>query len=163
MKKIIQLIKSETLLFVAILSVLAVQVEITMSVYQRVNSETQALFAFCYAFAIELAVLIFVINGQRKTSIAYAIGALLTDCYYLLNWPQWVGTVLVALLLPGTILGFTHLFTQKIRKVERKEQEREQYEATHPYECGECGERFETSRQLNGHLSAHKRVAKKAA
>lgn len=146
MKKLKHFLTSETLVFIAILCVMLAQVMHTVYVFEATSRFENAWFSVFYGCAIELAILIFVVNGLVRVSVVFALASFATNLLYYF-WPDSDATrILLSAMLAGSIAGFTHLFKRKIAN-----------DTQHPYECTQCGERFKTGKQLNGHISAHKR------
>ncbi len=175
MKAIINYLRSEASVFVAIACVMLVQMtHNTYVVYTNSHFELTYLrfaFAFFYAFAIEFSILIYVINDMDKHAIGYSIASLAMNLFYYYAPPAGDGSpsdqsfhlapLLISSMLAFSIWSFSELFKKKIN-TERKEKEaREEKSAAKPFQCDLCEESFDTSRQLNGHRSAHLRVMNK--
>lgn len=131
MKKIINFLKSETLVFLTLVFVLIAQVVHTMYIFETIRvadlSLTIAdnkitafnwLHAFIFALAIEGAILMFILNGKRLPSKIYAIASFITNILYYGTWkrdvPEIVATVIASSMLAGSIWFFSDLFAEKI-------------------------------------------------
>jgi hypothetical protein len=72
--------------------------------------------AYAFALAVELSVLLFVLAGHKRISALFALATFLTNVsyYYIALDGAWysadaVFAVLMSLLLPGVILGYSHI------------------------------------------------------
>lgn len=74
-----------------------------------------------YAFAggVEIAVFIFVLHDHKRTSYAFAVGAFATNVVYYaigganLLSPELAPVLLLSVLLPGVIVGYSHTIAEK--------------------------------------------------
>jgi len=129
-------------------------------------------YAWSYAIGIEGAILIFVINGWRWVSIGLSLATILTNYLYgkygPTNIPHDVNLT-ISVLLGIVIAGFSHLYYNKLKEVQKAIRQVEDEEAILDgmetvterekiHECPQCGEKFETKAQLNGHITGHKKT-----
>ncbi len=165
MKKII-----ETDVFgILTMSVLLIpQIAHTLYVFEANSHYEQPWFSYCYAVGVDLAILIFTVKGWLKTALAYLFATLAHNLVYQFM-PQsvWSG-VLISAMQSVTLYSFSHLFFNKkteelelgkvpkqVLKIYNAMQAGVRFKAQ-PYQCPECQESFSSSKQLNGHISAHK-------
>ena len=131
MKKIVEFLKSETLVFLTLLFVLVAQIIHTMYIFEKIRvadmSFTVGEFnisafnwghAFIFAVSIEAAILMFILNGKRLPSKIYAVASFATNILYYGTWklhvPEMVATVIASSMLAGSIWFFSDLFAEKI-------------------------------------------------
>jgi hypothetical protein len=131
MKKIIDFLKSETLVFLTLVFVLVAQIVHTMYIFERIRvadlsfsiagSRITALnwtHALIFAVAIESAILMFILNGKRLPSKIYAVASFATNVLYYGTWklaiPEMLATVIASSMLAGSIWFFSDLFAEKI-------------------------------------------------
>jgi hypothetical protein len=131
MKRIIDFLKSETLVFMTLLFVLIAQVVHTMYIFEQIRvadlsfviggEKINALnwtHALIFAVAIESAILMFILNGKRLPSKIYAVASLCTNILYYGTWtltvPNMVASIIASAMLAGSIWFFSDLFAEKI-------------------------------------------------
>ncbi len=131
MKRIIDFLKSETLVFLTLAFVLIAQIIHTMYIFEKIRVADLSftvgdynvtllnwLHAFIFAVAIEGAILMFILNGKRLPSKIYAIASFATNILYYASWeqeiPRMVATVIASIMLAGSIWFFSDLFAEKI-------------------------------------------------
>jgi hypothetical protein len=131
MKKIIDFLKSETLVFMTLLFVLIAQIVHTMYVFEQIRVadlsfefdgvKINALnwtHALIFAVSIEAAILMFILNGKRLPSKIYAVASLSTNILYYGTWtlsiPHMVASIIASSMLAGSIWFFSDLFAEKI-------------------------------------------------
>lgn len=131
MKKIIDFLKSETLVFLTLVFVLIAQIIHTMYIFERIRvadlsftiagTKINALnwtHALIFAVAIESAILMFILNGKRLPSKIYAVASFATNVLYYGTWklpiPDMLATIIASSMLAGSIWFFSDLFAEKI-------------------------------------------------
>lgn len=131
MKKIINFLKSETLVFLTLIFVLIAQVIHTMYIFESIRvadlsfyiggDKIQALnwlHALIFAVSVESAILMFILNGKRLPSKLYAVAAFATNILYYGSWeipiPDMVASIIASSMLSGSIWFFSDLFAEKI-------------------------------------------------
>ena len=169
-----KLILNEAFGIFALSLLLVPQVAHTVYVF-KINSQYHApWWSWSYAMGIDLAILIFTVKGWKKVAIAYFFGTLAHNLVYQF-YPESVwSALLICVMLSATIFSFSHLFYagDKLGTIENTEvhseasQEVERVQAMleagikiemKPFECPECEDCFTSSKQLNGHISVHKK------
>jgi hypothetical protein len=131
MKKIIDFLKSETLVFMTLLFVLIAQIVHTMYVFEQIRVADMGfelggmminafnwIHALIFAVSIEAAILMFILNGKRLPSKIYAVASLSTNILYYGTWtlsiPHMVASIIASATLAGSIWFFSDLFAEKI-------------------------------------------------
>jgi hypothetical protein len=131
MKKIIDFLKSETLVFLTLVFVLVAQIIHTMYIFERIRVADMSFtlgawkvtafnwtHALIFAVAIESAIMMFILNGKRLPSKIYAVASFATNVLYYGTWklpiPDMVATVIASSMLAGSIWFFSDLFAEKI-------------------------------------------------
>lgn len=131
MKKIIDFLKSETLVFLTLVFVLVAQIVHTMYIFERIRVADLSFklgewritalnwtHALIFAVAIESAILMFILNGKRLPSKIYAVASFATNILYYGTWklaiPEMVASVIASSMLAGSIWFFSDLFSEKI-------------------------------------------------
>ena len=131
MKKIIDFLKSETLVFLTLVFVLVAQIVHTMYIFERIRVADLSFnlgewkitalnwtHALIFAVAIESAILMFILNGKRLPSKIYAVASFATNILYYGTWklgiPEMVASVIASSMLAGSIWFFSDLFAEKI-------------------------------------------------
>lgn len=131
MKKIIDFLKSETLVFLTLVFVLVAQIIHTMYIFEHIRAADMSFqvgewritafnwtHALIFAVAIESAILMFILNGKRLPSKIYAVASFATNILYYGTWklpiPELLATVIASSMLAGSIWFFSDLFAEKI-------------------------------------------------
>lgn len=131
MKKIIDFLKSETLVFLTLVFVLVAQIIHTMYIFENIRVADMSFqiggwkvtalnwtHALIFAVAIESAILMFILNGKRLPSKIYAVASFATNILYYGTWklpiPDMLATVIASSMLAGSIWFFSDLFAEKI-------------------------------------------------
>lgn len=131
MKKIIDFLKSETLVFLTLICVLIAQIIHTMYIFERIRVADMSFMygewkitafnwahALIFAVSIEAAILMFILNGKRLPSKIYAVASLCTNILYYGTWklpvPELLASVIASSMLAGSIWFFSDLFAEKI-------------------------------------------------
>jgi hypothetical protein len=131
MRRIIDFLKSETLVFLTLVFVLIAQIIHTMYIFEKIHvadlsftiAGTQItifnwIHAFIFAVSIEGAILMFILNGKRLPSKIYAIASFATNILYYSSWsiniPDMVASIISSSMLAGSIWFFSDLFAEKI-------------------------------------------------
>lgn len=131
MKKIINFLKSETLVFLTLIFVLIAQVIHTMYIFESIRvadlgfqfgDQNIQVFnwvhALIFAVSVESAILMFILNGKRLPSKLYAVAAFATNILYYGSWdlpiPVMLASIIVSSMLAGSIWFFSDLFAEKI-------------------------------------------------
>jgi hypothetical protein len=131
MKKIIDFLKSETLVFMTLFFVLVAQIVHTMYVFEKIRVADLSFtiggtrinafnwtHAFIFAVSIEAAILMFILNGKRLPSKMYAVASLSTNILYYGTWtlpvPNMIASIIASVMLAGSIWFFSDLFAEKI-------------------------------------------------
>src|SRR4051812_43824929 len=111
MKKIVDFLKSETLVFLTLAFVLVAQIIHTMYIFEKIRVADMSfdiggwhitafnwMHAFIFAVSIEAAILMFILNGKRLPSKIYAVASFATNILYYGTWnlsiPAMVATVI---------------------------------------------------------------------
>ncbi|TPN85825.1 C2H2-type zinc finger protein [Aquimarina algicola] len=154
-----------------ILLLLMPQIAHTLYVFEVHSRYDNPWFAWCYAIGVDTAILIFTSKGWLRTAFAYFFATLAHNLVYLYNPDSIWSGLLVCINLSATLYALTHLFIKKktipqmphatgtLKKAIHIQHAIEagiHFEA-HPFECPECGKRFADNKQLNGHISVHKK------
>lgn len=131
MKRIVNFLKSETLVFLTLVFVLVAQVVHTMYIFERIRVADMSFVigdyhitalnwthAFIFAVAIEAAILMFILNGKILPSKIYAVASFASNILYYGTWklaiPEIVATIIASGMLAGSIWFFSELFAEKI-------------------------------------------------
>lgn len=131
MKKVIDFLKSETLVFLTLVFVLIAQIIHSMYIFERIRVADMSFViggyhitalnwahALIFSVAIESAILMFILNGKRLPSKIYAVASFATNILYYGTWkldyPEMVATVIASSMLAGSIWFFSDLFAEKI-------------------------------------------------
>jgi hypothetical protein len=131
MKKIIDFLKSETLVFLTLVFVLVAQIIHTMYIFEKIRVADMSFtvgewritalnwtHALIFAVAIESAILMFILNGKRLPSKIYAVASFATNVLYYGTWklaiPEMAATIIASSMLAGSIWFFSDLFAEKI-------------------------------------------------
>jgi hypothetical protein len=131
MKKVIDFLKSETLVFLTLVFVLIAQIIHSMYIFERIRVADMSFHigayhitalnwthALIFSVAIESAILMFILNGKRLPSKIYAVASFATNILYYGTWkldyPEMVATVIASSMLAGSIWFFSDLFAEKI-------------------------------------------------
>lgn len=148
------------------------QIAHTVYVFEANSHYDHPWFSWCYAIGVDLAILIFTVKGWLRTAFFYLFVTLAHNLVYQFM-PEGVwSSVLLSIVQSATIFSFCHLFFKK-KEVEEKTSKTDDilseealkihraieagvHFKPQAYVCPECGECFENSKQLNGHISAHK-------
>jgi hypothetical protein len=175
MQSIIRYLRSESFIFTAIICVLFSQILHTAYLFKRVSRLDLAfqiggytfqglgwLHALLCATAIEVAILMFIINGKSRAAQIYAFASFAGNLLYYQHWhdsiEQLIASTLISAMLSGSIWYFSDLFVEKLHLCVEKPPE---MEIPKNYSCPECGKTYDTEQQLRGHLSGHARRDKK--
>lgn len=168
-----KLVINEAFGIAALLLLLIPQIAHTVFIFKANSHYNDPWFAWFYAAGVDMAILIFTVRGWIRTAIIYFIGTLAHNLVYQF-WPEsmW-SAVLISFMLSGTIFSFSHLFYFKNEADRRRENAatpqlspiQKRLEAAikagirfeaQPYKCPSCGQSFESTKKLNGHVSSHK-------
>lgn len=131
MKKIVNFLKSETLVFLTLVFVLIAQIVHTMYIFERIRIADMSFtigdyhitalnwtHAFIFAVAIEAAILMFILNGKLLPSKIYAVASFASNILYYGTWklaiPEILATIIASAMLAGSIWFFSELFAEKI-------------------------------------------------
>lgn len=150
------------------------QIAHTVYVFKINSQYVSPWWSWSYALGIDLAVLIFTVKGWKKVAYAYFFGTLAHNLVYQF-YPESVwSAILICIMLSGTIFSFSHLFyssdkfetpintdvnsetSLEAMRIDALLKEGISIEIK-PFLCPECNEAFNSSKQLNGHISAHKK------
>lgn len=131
MKRIVNFLKSETLVFLTLICVLVAQIVHTMYIFEHIRVADMSFViggyhvtalnwthAFIFAVAIEAAILMFILNGKILPSKIYAVASFASNILYYGTWklaiPEIVATIIASGMLAGSIWFFSELFAEKI-------------------------------------------------
>ena len=131
MKRVIEFLKSETLVFLTLIFVLVAQIIHTMYIFEKIRVADLSFsiagnrittlnwaHALIFAVAIESAILMFILNGKRLPSKIYAVASFATNILYYGTWklaiPELIATIIASAMLAGSIWFFSDLFAEKI-------------------------------------------------
>lgn len=162
-----QIITKEWFGILALTIILIPQVAHTVYVFSENSQYDNPWFAWFYAAGVDLAILIFTVRGWKKTAFIYLLGTIAHNVVYQFYPESVYSSILIAIMLSGTIFSFSHLFYAT--KPEEKLQEEKPDIFTQlqqsdidmelkPYKCPECRKSFTNAKQLNGHISGHKQT-----
>ena len=104
-------LRSDGAVLLALALALGAQVPHAASVFARLATDggrLGMLHAAVYALALELAVLLFVMRGKRRTSVAFAFVSVLVNLAYYFPGYEIAAAVLVSVALPGAIALYSH-------------------------------------------------------
>ncbi len=138
MRTIIQFLRSESFIFIAVLCVLIGQILHTAYLFETLRIADLSFSIGAYDFkvlnwlhgvicaaAIEAAMLMFLINGKKSASKIYALASFAVNILYYQAWensiPQMVASTLVSAMLSGSIWFFSDLFADKIMAMDEAE------------------------------------------
>lgn len=170
MKKIIL----NELFGILVLGILLIpQVAHTIYVFEANSQYDHPWFSICYAVGVDLAILIFTVKGWIRTAMVYCIGTLIHNLAYQFDPESIWSSVLICVMLSGTIFSFSHLFyaqttpeteeglsLQKVIATEllaiREAKKAGVHFEPQPLICPQCQQHFSTPRQLNTHIDEHK-------
>lgn len=117
MTKILNSLRSPGAMMIALVLALFPQGEHTAQVFMFFSHDASAnaqLFAYAFAAAVEVAVLLFVLAGHKGISYTFAAASFATNMVYyaiggvaLLSAAVWP-VLLLSALLPGCIMGYSH-------------------------------------------------------
>lgn len=117
MTKILNSLRSPGAMMIALVLALFPQGEHTAQVFMYFSHDASAnaqLFAYAFAAAVEVAVLLFVLAGHKGISYTFAAASFATNMVYyaiggvaLLSAAVWP-VLLLSALLPGCIMGYSH-------------------------------------------------------
>ncbi len=167
-----KLIEKDLFGIIAMAILLIPQIAHTLYVFEANSHYDHPWFSWCYAIGVDLAILIFTVKGWLRTAFIYLFATLAHNLVYQFMPEGVVSSVLLSIVQSATLFSFCHLFFKK-KKVDHKTEEvgvqlSEEALKIHraieagvrfkpqPYVCPECNEPFSNSKQLNGHISAHK-------
>ena len=157
----------------ALLIALIPQVAHTVYVYSENGHYSDPWFAWCYAIAVDLAILIFTVRGWIWTALAYLLVTLAHNLAYQFLPKGIESSILIAVTQSATIFSFSHVFYVARKKRNRNDitlepaklelvkriismMESGIYFEPQPYHCPACTCRYPTAKKLNGHISGHK-------
>lgn len=127
-------------------------------------------FSWCYAIGVDFAILIFGLSGWIRTSLFYLLVMIAHNLLYTLMPVSDMSGILLSTIQAITVYTLCHLFIKNVsidglndsvtipREVIKIHQAMDagvRFQAQ-PFSCPECKESFQNSKQLNGHISAHK-------
>ncbi len=126
-------------------------------------------FSWAYAVGVDSAILIFGLCGWVRTSFVYLFVMLAHNLLYTFMPVSDLSGILLSTIQAVTVYTLCHLFithtntglknitgiSKELIKIHKAMGAGVRFQAQ-PYVCPECGESFENSRQLNGHISGHK-------
>ncbi|PKV50869.1 zinc finger double-stranded RNA-binding protein [Aquimarina sp. MAR_2010_214] len=162
-----QIITKEWFGILALTIILIPQVAHTVYVFSENSQYDNPWFAWFYAAGVDLAILIFTVRGWKKTAFIYLLGTIAHNVVYQFYPESVYSSILIAIMLSGTIFSFSHLFYADKPKDESQEEKLDvftQLQEHHielelkPYRCPECQKSFANTKQLNGHISGHKQT-----
>lgn len=164
-----QIITKEWFGIVALTIILIPQVAHTVYVFKENSQYEDPFFAWFYAIGVDLAILIFTVKGWKRTAFIYLFGTIAHNIVYQFYPTSLYSSILIAVMLSGTIFAFSHLFyatksqpepeleEPRIDTLELLKQSNVDIELK-PYRCPECQKSFASKKQLNGHISGHKQT-----
>ncbi len=162
-----EIITKEWFGIVALTIILIPQVAHTVYVFSENSQYDNPWFAWFYAIGVDLAILIFTVKGWKKTAFIYLLGTIAHNVVYQFYPTSLYSSILIAIMLSGTIFSFSHLFYADTPKEEVQEPRIDTLEKLKmhhidielkPYRCPQCEKSFANSKQLNGHISGHKQT-----
>ena len=121
MTKILDALRSPGAMMIALVLALFPQGEHTAQVFMHFSHDASSnaqLFAYAFAAAVEVAVLLFVLAGHRGISYTFAAASFLTNIvYYAIGGVALLSVavmpvLLLSALLPGCIMGYSHTIAQ---------------------------------------------------
>lgn len=172
----------EPVSLLGLLLLLTPQVLHTVYLFEQNSQFSNPWFAWCYALGVDIAILIFTYKGWVKLAMVFFLSTLTHNIAYMFWGDSVFAAILVCIVQSGTLFSYTHLFASN-RKPElntdlsilkgKKLVERGPYAdrldellalrqrgiaiEPLPHVCPECGRAFHSSKELNGHISTHKR------
>ncbi|WP_024773058.1 C2H2-type zinc finger protein [Aquimarina macrocephali] len=162
-----QIITKEWFGIVALTIILIPQVAHTVYVFSENSQYDNPWFAWFYAVGVDLAILIFTVKGWKKTAFIYLLGTIAHNVVYQFYPTSIYSSILIAIMLSGTIFSFSHLFyadkpvneflAEKLDIFSQLQEHHIDMELK-PYRCPECHKSFANTKQLNGHISGHKQT-----
>jgi hypothetical protein len=162
-----QIITKEWFGILALTIILIPQVAHTVYVFKENSQYDDPFFAWFYAVGVDLAILIFTVRGWKKTAFIYLLGTIAHNVVYQFYPESVYSSILIAIMLSGTIFSFSHLFYATKPEDEPQEQKSDIFSQLQehdidmelkPYKCPECQKSFANTKQLNGHISGHKQT-----
>ncbi len=154
---------------VALIILLIPQINHTVYIFQHNSQHEDTWFAWCYAIGIDLAILIFTLKGWTWTAIGYLVATLGTNIVYQFFPVGVEAKILLSILLSATIFIFSHLYKKEKELEERNRVDNDILDKAselgiliqvNPYKCPACGKGYQSSKELNGHISGHKATKK---
>jgi hypothetical protein len=129
--------------------------------------------SWAYAVGIDTAILYLARKGWLKTAFGYLFVTLAHNIVYYIT-PKSIWSVgLICVSLSATIFALTHLFIKRQKKKHddsgalldipesvwyiHQAMEAGVHFEPQPFSCPECLETFSSKKQLNGHVSSHKK------
>jgi hypothetical protein len=127
-------------------------------------------FSWAYAVGVDSAILLFGLSGWVRTSFVYLFVMLAHNLLYTFMPVSDLSGILLSTIQAVTVYTLCHLFIthtnsnglenigsipKGLIKIHKAMGAGVRFQAQ-PYVCPECKESFEKSKQLNGHISAHK-------
>ncbi|QKX05341.1 C2H2-type zinc finger protein [Aquimarina sp. TRL1] len=157
---------------IVILLLLMPQIAHTVYVFESHSRYENTWFAMAYAIGVDTAILIFTRKGWLYTAFAYFFSTLAHNLVYLyFPGSVWSG-LLISVNLSATLYALTHLFLKKDKSNDQTDVSKEaskkaiaiqkvmeagiDFQAK-PFTCPQCRKTFADTKQLNGHISAHKK------
>lgn len=119
---ILDALRSPGAMMIALVLALFPQGEHTAQVFLRFSheaGESARFFAYAFAAAVEVAVLLFVLAGHKRISFAFAGASFLTNIVYyaiggvVLLSAEALPALLLSALLPACIMGYSHTIADK--------------------------------------------------
>ncbi len=119
MNRILSMLRSPGAMMVALVAILAAQGEHTAQVIAYFSHSGGEPLAYAFAFAIEVAVLLFVMNGHKRISYGFAVATFFTNViYYAIGGVELLSIAIAPVLLlsvlpPAAIVGYSHTIADK--------------------------------------------------
>ena len=119
MNRILSMLRSPGAMIVALVAILAAQGEHTAQVIAYFSHSGGEPLAYAFAFAIEVAVLLFVMNGHKRISYGFAVATFFTNViYYAIGGVALLSIAIAPVLLlsvlpPAAIVGYSHTIADK--------------------------------------------------
>lgn len=119
MNRILSMLRSPGAMMVALVAILAAQGEHTAQVIAYFSHSGGEPLAYAFAFAIEVAVLLFVMNGHKRISYGFAVATFFTNViYYAIGGVALLSIAIAPVLLlsvlpPAAIVGYSHTIADK--------------------------------------------------
>lgn len=114
MNRILDALRSPGAMMIALVCILSAQGEHTAQVIEFFSHSGGAALAYAFAVAIEVAVLLFVLNGHKRISYGFAVATFFTNViYYAIGGVDLQSIALLPVLLlsvlpPAAIVGYSH-------------------------------------------------------